>query len=634
MRRNSVRLVPAIVLFCSVFAAILAAKSEPAAWVEVQSPHFTVVTNAGEKSGRQVGSRFEQIRAAFHMTFPTLNVDPDAPIVVLAVKSHKDFLALGPAAWLQKGELKRTGYFLKTPDVNYILLSLDAADENPYYVVFHEYTHLLLHQGSPMIPLWLDEGIAEYYGYSEIRSKEVTLGEPSAEHVEMLRENRLLPLRTLFTVGPDSPYYNEQHKGSMFYAESWALTHYLMSKSFQEKKDFIDAYLTEIGHGTDPVTAAAHTLGNPEDLEKDLASYVKKSSFAALKVQGATRVDPDSFTVRGMTPAESEAVRGDLLARNRRYADAQAMLQDALRQDPQNVESMVSLGLLELQQEHRAEAQKWFAQAVPLSSKNFLANYYYARMAMDSPNLDAAASAQVQKSLETATQVNPRFAPAYDALAYFYVRRNENLDEAHMMALHAVALDPSNVYYYLRNAEILIRMNRVHDAVVVAQNAEKIAKTSDELSAVERVLGNTLQYQAALAEREKTLAAQRAARERPPSSPPLPSSGATVEDESSAAPPVLRHRGSVRGQRDLAVGVINTVKCSGNSLDLEFDSQHQVLHLYTDNYFQVQFSALNFKPAGELYPCTQIQAMKARISFYDIKDHPSEGELISVELQK
>ncbi|HEX5412295.1 MAG TPA: tetratricopeptide repeat protein [Terriglobia bacterium] len=650
MRRRTVWLVLCIVLFCPAFATNLAARSEPAAWIKVESPHFTVVTNAGEKSGRQVGARFEQIRAAFLTTFPTLSVDPDAPIVVLAVKSHKDFLALSPAAWLQKGELKRAGLFLKSPDVNYVLLSLDTEDQNPYHILFHEYAHLLLHQGSPMIPLWLDEGIAEYYGNSEIRSKEIWLGEPSAEHIEMLRENRLLPLATLFTVGPDSPYYNEEHKGSMFYAESWALAHYLMSKGFQEKKNLVAAYLAEVDHGTDSVAAAAHAFGTSEDLARDLASYVQKSSFASLRVQGATRVDPNSFTARGMTPAESEAVRGDLLARNERYADAQAMLQDALRQDSQNVASMVSLGLIEFRQGHRAASQKWFAQAVPLNSKNFLANYYYAWMAMNSHSLDAAASAQVKKSLETAIQSNPRFAPAYDALAHFYAQRNENLDQAHMMALRAVNLDPSNVYYWLTTAHILLIQNRIKDAIGVAQKAEKIAKSSTELATVEEFVGNALQYQAAMAEREKYQAAQRAAAERAPSGSALPASGSADADDSSAAPPVLRHRAevdqsapsptmsrhtaAVRGPRDIALGVIKTVKCSGNSLDMDFSSQRQELHLFTDNYFQIQFSALNYKPTGELYPCTQIQAMKARIAFYDIKGHPNEGELISVELRK
>lgn len=634
MSQRSVWLVPVVVLFFPGFATNLAARSKPGTWVEVQSPHFTVITDAGEKRGRRVGGHFEQIRAAFHKTFPTLNVDPNVPIMVLAVKSQKGFLALSPASWLRKGELKRAGYFLKTPEVNYVLLSLNSGDENPYHLLFHEYTHLLLHQGSPMIPLWLDEGLAEYYGNSEIRSKEILLGEPSAEYIELLRQNHLLPFRTLFTVGPDSPYYNEQHKGSMFYAESWALTHYLMTKGFKEKKNIIEAYLAEIRHGTNPVAAAAQAFGNLDNLDRDLASYIQESSFSFLKVRGAARVDPNSYTVRVMSPAQSEAVRGDLLARNGRYADAQAMLRDALKQEPQNVASMVSMGLLELQQRHRTEARKWFTRAVTLNSKSFLANYYYALLAMESRSLNAATSAQVEKSLKTAIQVNPSFAPAFDALASFYAHRNENLDHAHMLALRALTLAPSNVYYYLTAADILVRMKRVHDGIAVAQDCQKIAKTSAELAAVETFLGNALQYQAALAERKKFLAAQRSASVRPPSFSRVKSSSARHVNQSLPAPPVLRHREGVRGPLDLAVGVIKTVKCSGVSLDMEFNSQHQMLHLYTGNYFMVQFRALNYKPKGTLYPCRQIQAMKARISFYDIKGHPNEGELISVELSK
>jgi hypothetical protein len=34
-------------------------------WVEVRSPNFSVVTDAGERQGREVAMRFEQMRAAF-----------------------------------------------------------------------------------------------------------------------------------------------------------------------------------------------------------------------------------------------------------------------------------------------------------------------------------------------------------------------------------------------------------------------------------------------------------------------------------------------------------------------------------------------------------------------------------------
>jgi hypothetical protein len=46
--------------------------------------------------------------------------------------------------------------------------------------------------------------------------------------IEELRHNKLIPLDVLFHVDASSPYYNEENKVSVFYAESWALTHYLM----------------------------------------------------------------------------------------------------------------------------------------------------------------------------------------------------------------------------------------------------------------------------------------------------------------------------------------------------------------------------------------------------------------------
>jgi hypothetical protein len=34
-------------------------------WVEVHSPHFSVITDTGEKRGREVALKFEQMRAVF-----------------------------------------------------------------------------------------------------------------------------------------------------------------------------------------------------------------------------------------------------------------------------------------------------------------------------------------------------------------------------------------------------------------------------------------------------------------------------------------------------------------------------------------------------------------------------------------
>jgi hypothetical protein len=54
------------------------------------------------------------------------------------------------------------GYFHHDGDVNDIALALEGYDESAR-LVFHEYTHLLVGNAARSIPVWLNEGLAEYY---------------------------------------------------------------------------------------------------------------------------------------------------------------------------------------------------------------------------------------------------------------------------------------------------------------------------------------------------------------------------------------------------------------------------------------------------------------------------------------
>lgn len=77
------------------------------------------------------------------------------------------------------------------------------------------------------MPLWLAEGWAQFLQTAEILDNQVRLGKLDAYTGNFLQRNPLLPIPTLITVDQHSPYYHEEDKGSMFYAESWALTRYL-----------------------------------------------------------------------------------------------------------------------------------------------------------------------------------------------------------------------------------------------------------------------------------------------------------------------------------------------------------------------------------------------------------------------
>src|SRR5208282_2639282 len=188
-----------VVLLLLWFAAALAlARDKPENWLEVRSQHFTVVTNANEKTGRRIADQFERMRSVFHAEFPQVSSDTGSPVIVLAIKDEKGFRALEPQVYLAKGQIKLGGLFLRAADKNYVLMRVDAEGEHPYAVVYHEYTHLLLAQTAEWLPLWLNEGLAEFYQNTEIHEKDVALGQPSPENLQLLRANRPLPLATLF----------------------------------------------------------------------------------------------------------------------------------------------------------------------------------------------------------------------------------------------------------------------------------------------------------------------------------------------------------------------------------------------------------------------------------------------------
>ena len=133
------------------------------------------------------------------------------------------------------------GFFQAGQDLNFIALNLEASSDNPYHLIYHEYVHNLLNNFKVRFPPWLNEGLAEYYSTFEVTDgdKKILLGRAIENHILYLRQNKFLPLATLFTVDHNSPDYNENSKKGVFYAESWALVHYLMLGNPERQKQFV-----------------------------------------------------------------------------------------------------------------------------------------------------------------------------------------------------------------------------------------------------------------------------------------------------------------------------------------------------------------------------------------------------------
>ena len=72
------------------------AKDEPK-WIEVHATHFSVLSDAGEKRGREVALRMEQMRAVFGQLLLKNKLKMPVPITVIALKSDQPYGLIAPA---------------------------------------------------------------------------------------------------------------------------------------------------------------------------------------------------------------------------------------------------------------------------------------------------------------------------------------------------------------------------------------------------------------------------------------------------------------------------------------------------------------------------------------------------------
>ena len=87
------RFVPLCLLLFSLMP-LSALADQP--WVEVRSQHFSLITDAGEKRGREVLTRFEQMRAAFGVIFNKASVTFPVPLQIVAFRSTKQMREFVP----------------------------------------------------------------------------------------------------------------------------------------------------------------------------------------------------------------------------------------------------------------------------------------------------------------------------------------------------------------------------------------------------------------------------------------------------------------------------------------------------------------------------------------------------------
>ena len=77
--------------------------------------------------------------------------------------------------------------------------------------------------------MWLNEGSGRVlWQFHDLRQICGDRESSPRTPADTAARNKLIPIETLLQADEHSPFYNEANHASMFYAESWAIVHYLM----------------------------------------------------------------------------------------------------------------------------------------------------------------------------------------------------------------------------------------------------------------------------------------------------------------------------------------------------------------------------------------------------------------------
>jgi tetratricopeptide (TPR) repeat protein len=356
-----------------------------------------------------------------------------------------------------------SGYFVGGEDANVIAVSLESSN-SARRTVFHEYTHALVDAGVRGAPTWVNEGLAEVYSTFEVQSRGRTavFGLPHDQNLARVREGPLLPLADVVAAGEDSPLHRQGDRRAMFYAQSWALVHYLLFGA-PAREGQLARYLTLLGGGADREHAFRRAFEcEPALLEGELRGYLRRVAFDTVRRDIGDPVRLPTMRIVTLSDAAARAHVAELLARHARTDEARALLESALQAAPGDPHVLAGLGRLRvraglvedgLRLLERAAAAAPDDGAIVASLARALVEALRALGPFDRPDPRAVARARATAARAAALDPENAYAVAMRGIVELV---DGKADQARAFFEHAIGRSPAREDYRLLLAQALI----------------------------------------------------------------------------------------------------------------------------------------------------------------------------------
>jgi len=380
-------------------------------WVRTQAPGFVLYGKVGERALRDFARDLEDFDGLLRTLHGMKRAD-GRPLPIYLVARRSDLRRVKPDLDEAIG-----GLYSASIGDTFAVMSVEGGEERGRGTLFHEYAHHFMSQHAPAAyPSWLVEGYAEYFKTARFKPDVVELGVTN-ERIAWLRGGVWEPYDQILR---RRALEGERWDIRAFYAQSWILTHYMMSDPERLKR--LTAYAGAVAAGGDPVGEMVVAAGMPlDDLERVLKRYMSRlpglrmpRPAPAATELAVVRLPPSADDLllenqrlkMGVPAAERPAVLAMVRERAARYpgdrladlalaraendfgdrAKAQAILKRRIEADARDVEAIQMLGwsfMLQARADRPNaaallhEARNWFGKGFAVDPNSPLLLYDY-----------------------------------------------------------------------------------------------------------------------------------------------------------------------------------------------------------------------------------------------------------------
>ncbi len=477
---RAIRAIARLVLLLALGMATTTSATVPPAtdWQRLDTPHFSFLSDASPAVLERLAIDLETL----HQAFSELQPGGARPVPQTTIFAFRNDASFTPFKSLDNSgrPARIKGYYLEQPFGAYLAINGDPRSE-PRETLLHEYLHGFVENSLPGMPLWVNEGLAEFYSTFRVRPDGVAeIGQPDHDWVEVLRRSELLPLETMLDADRHSDLYrggsHSDGERRLFYAQSWLMMHWVLAGEV-DRQFQLAAYLNEVEQGSSTLDAfeTAFEL-DWRTFDIELEDYVRVGRFRFFE-RPTERSATDGFTWQRPPRDDVLTALGFLLTfqRGSRSTEARELFEAALGFDFTNPHAIAGLGLLAERSGNQDDALSRYRDAARKAPAEptiqFLLGQLLvrdtARLAEASPGTylaDDPGLLEGRRALQLAVRGEPELAQAWAALGLSWMFA-EPADERGLEALgRAWELAPGDTAVLHHLAVLSARLDRYQEA--------------------------------------------------------------------------------------------------------------------------------------------------------------------------